>query len=215
MKALRYLAGTAVGGLVLFFLAWSVVGYMSNKGVAEPAYMVEKQASDYEIRYYAPHLRAEVALEGGYRETLYGGFRQLADFIFGNNTASQKVDMTAPVISETSQKIAMTAPVLSETSETGNRRIISFIMPREYSLETLPRPNNPAVIIRKIDEQRLAALLFGGYATEDRANGKIRKLKAALERDGVKMTGEAQVAQYNPPWTPFWMRRNEILIPVE
>ena len=215
MKALRYLMVTALVGMIVLLLAWSVVGYMSNSGVAEPVYSVEKQAPDYEVRFYAPHLRAEVSLEGGYRETLYGGFQRLADFIFGNNTASQKVDMTAPVISESSQKIAMTAPVLSETSEAGSRRIISFIMPREYSLETLPRPNNPEVTIRKIDEQRVAALRFGGYATEDRANRKIQRLKAALERDGVKLTGEAQVAQYNPPWTPPWMRRNEILIPVE
>lgn len=215
MKKTRRIVAAAAVVLAALFLAWSVVGYMSNRSVAEPVYKIEKQAPDYEVRFYAPHLRAEVILEGGYRETLYGGFKRLADFIFGNNTASEKVDMTAPVISESSQKIAMTAPVLLETSETGNRRIISFIMPREYSLETLPRPNNPEVTIRKIDEQRLAALRFGGYATEDRANGKIRELKAALERDGLKITGEAQVAQYNPPWTPLWMRRNEIWIPVE
>lgn len=210
---IKKLLALCIAGAVIILGIWSIAGYMSNKGVEEPPFMVETQASDYEIRYYSVQLRAEVVMEGNYREALYGGFRVLADYIFGNNTTSQSISMTAPVTAEASQKIPMTAPVLLAGAE--NRHVIAFIMPRIYSLESLPKPNNPDITIKKIEERRVAAVRFGGYATEGRVNKKVKALKSALERDGVTMTGEAQVAQYNPPWTPPWMRRNEILIPVE
>lgn len=212
MRWIKKLLVMCIVGGVIVFGVWSIAGYLSNKGVEEPPFMIETQASDYEIRYYSVQLRAEVVVVGNYREALYGGFRALADYIFGNTTTSQNISMTAPVTAEASQKIAMTAPVLLAGTE--NRHVIAFIMPRSYSLETLPKPNNPDITIKKIAERRMAAVRFGGYATEGRANRKIKELKTALKRDGIAMTGEAQVAQYNPPWTPPWMRRNEILIPV-
>lgn len=212
MRWIKKLFALLAAGGVIVFGVWSIVGYMSNRDVEEPPFMIETEASDYEIRYYSVQLRAEVVVEGNYREALYGGFRVLADYIFGNNTVSQNISMTAPVTAEASQKIPMTAPVLLAGAE--NRHVIAFIMPRIYSLESLPKPNNPDITLKKIEERRVVAVRFGGYATESRVNRKIRELKAALERDGIAMTGEAQVAQYNPPWTPPWMRRNEILIPV-
>lgn len=213
MLWIRKLLALCAAGALIVSGVWTIAGYMSNKGVEEPPFMIEKQTSKYEIRYYPVQIRAEVVIAGNYREALYGGFRKLADYIFGNNAASQSISMTAPVTTEMSQKIAMTAPVL--LAELENRYVISFIMPRNYSLETLPKPGNPEITIRKIVERRVAAVRFGGYATESRVTKKIRALKSALEHDGVTMAGAAQVAQYNPPWTPPWMRRNEILIPVE
>ena len=215
MNPRRVAVATMALVLVVVLGAWIVVGYMETKDIEEPAYTVVEEKADYEIRLYEPQLRAEVTIEGAYRESLYAGFPILASFIFGNNSAQKEISMTAPVISETVHKIAMTAPVMHEVQEKGNRHVIAFVMPAEFSLETLPKPVSDDVIIREIGKGRVAAVRFGGYATEGRSNRRISELKAALERDGVPMLGEAQIAQYNPPWTPPFMRRNEILIPVE
>lgn len=215
MRKAYVVMATAAILLAVLLGAWSVIGYMDTKDIEEPVYTVVNKGAGYEIRAYAPQIRAEVVLEGSYRESLYGGFRQLADFIFGNNTTNTGIDMTAPVISEKSQKIAMTAPVLHEQNDGQDKHVVSFIMPGAYTMETLPRPNNSAVTLRQIPEQRFAVVKFRGYATEGRANRRIKNLIRALERDGIAIRGQAQIAQYNPPWTPPYMRRNEILIPIE
>ncbi|HNT86334.1 MAG TPA: heme-binding protein [Candidatus Hydrogenedentes bacterium] len=208
--------GAIVAGVVVVLLgAWTAVGYTSAKGIETPQYTVVREADGYAIREYAGYIRAEVTLTGKYRETLYGGFREVADYIFGNNSQRADIAMTAPVMSEKSGKIAMTAPVLHEKGDSEASYSVAFIMPREYSMETLPRPNNPKVRLREIVSQRFAVLEFGGYATERRARKKTERLVSMLERDGVRAVGEPIVAQYDPPWTPFYMRRNEIHVPVE
>lgn len=210
----KIMTGLAVGIAVALVGAWTAVGYLSTKGIEEPAHTVVEKKRGYEIREYAPYIRAEVTLEGAYRDTLYGGFRQVADYIFGNNTKSEKVAMTAPVIQEKSEKIAMTAPVIQEAGEGKNTYTVAFVMPREYTLETLPKPNNPNVAFREVPARRFAVLKFGGYATERRVERKKAQLIKSLDRDGVKAAGTALVAQYDPPWTPFYMRRNEIQVPL-
>lgn len=194
------MTGVAVGIAVALVGAWTAVGYMSTKGIEEPAHKVVDKKRGYEIREYAPYIRAEVTLEGAYRDTLYGGFRQVADYIFGNNTKSEKV--------------AMTAPVIQEAGEGKNTYTVAFVMPKEYTLETLPKPNNPNVAFREVPARRFAVLKFGGYATERRVERKKAQLFKSLGRDGVKAAGTALVAQYDPPWTPFYMRRNEIQVPL-
>lgn len=211
----KRILGWTLGAMgVLALAGWSAVGYASTKDIEEPAYTVAAEKDGYEIREYAGYIRGEVTLEGKYRETLYDGFRNVADYIFGNNTARGEIAMTAPVMQETaSQKIAMTAPVLQDQQGDG-RYTVAFVMPSSFTMETLPRPNNPAVTLREVPRQRFAVLKFGWYATEDRAAKKIEKLKGHLTRDGLVAAGEPIVAQYDPPWTPPFMRRNEIHIPL-
>jgi SOUL heme-binding protein len=208
----------AVGVLVIIFGAWTTVGYVSTKGIETPAYDVLTEADGYDIREYRPQIRAEVTVSGDYGEALNAGFRKVADYIFGNNTSNAKVAMTAPVLTEgpsgDSRKIAMTAPVVHEGDVSGRTHTIAFVMPGEYTMETLPRPNNPEVTLREVPSRRFAVLTFRGYATESRVTKKTAKIKSALERDGVEVSGEPTVAQYDPPWTPPYMRQNEIWIPV-
>lgn len=211
----RIMGAIIAGAVVVLFGAWTVVGYTSTKDIETPQYTVVREADGYEIREYGGYIRAEVTLQGAYRETLYGGFREVADYIFGNNTGSADIAMTAPVISEKSQKIAMTAPVLQEKGSAESSYTVAFIMPRAYTMASLPRPNNPNVQLREVPPQRFAVLEFGGYATERRAQRKIERLQEALDRDGVVTAGSPIVAQYDPPWTPFYMRHNEIQVPVE
>lgn len=214
-----FAAGVALLFAFILLGVWTAAGYAGTENIETPKYTVLGEGSGYELREYAGHIRAEVTLEGEYRDTLYAGFRKVADYIFGNNSPNAKIAMTAPVLQEESApsaKIAMTAPVLQEPAgESGGRHTVSFIMPSEYTMDSLPRPNNPEVVLREVPPHRMAAVAFAGYATEGAVKKKTAALLAALARDGVTVTGTPQTAQYNPPWTPPYMRKNEILVPVE
>lgn len=200
---------------------WITIGIVSVAGVETPSYELESEHDGYEIRQYAPYIAAEVKMEGTFRESMNGGFRKLADYIFGNNTkvenegvgSSGKIEMTAPVIEReaTAQEIEMTAPVMEQNSQ-GDVRIISFIMPSEYSMETLPRPNNPDVTLVEVPAKRFAVIQFSGNVSHEKAKEKKQSLLAMLERDRRVVTGQPMLAQYDPPWTPPLMRRNEVLV---
>jgi len=203
--------------IVLLLAAWTVVGYLPTKDIETPTYRVLETKKGYEIREYEPYIVAEVTLDGSYRQSLYGGFGKVADYIFGNNTKGGAIDMTAPVLQSekpSSEKIAMTSPVLHEESDAGGGYTIAFVMPSEYTMATLPKPNNPEVKLREVPAKRFAVLRFGGYATSGRTARKTKALVSNLARDGVKTTGKPVVAQYNPPWTPPYMRRNEIMLEI-
>jgi len=218
MNGLKVRKGRIAMGLLAAVLlgllgAWSAVGYASTKGIETPAYKVIEKANEYEIREYAPYIRAEVTVEGQYNEAINKGFRRVADYIFGNNTSRAGIAMTAPVLTEkASEKIAMTAPVLTEPAGAQDRYVVAFVMPAEYTLETLPTPNNQEVTLRQVPATRFAVLSFGGYATDKRCKKKIEQLTAALARDGKATQGEPSIAQFDPPWTPPFMRENEIQI---
>lgn len=194
--------------------AWSAVGYASTAGIETPAYTVVSKARGYEIREYPGFIRAEVTVPGPYDEAINRGFRAVAGYIFGGNTAKAGIAMTAPVLAEKkSQEIAMTAPVLAERAEGAEEQYtVSFVMPKEWTMATLPVPDNAAVTLREVPKTRYAVLKFRGYAQAKRCEAKKAALRKALERDGVATLGEPIVAQYDPPWTPPFMRKNEIQI---
>lgn len=185
--------------------------------VKEPAYTVLSRQDEVELREYAPLIRAETVVQGPYKDSLNDGFRILASYIFGGNTGSQKIAMTAPVGAEVAgspgEQIAMTAPVGAEATETGWR--VSFVMPAEYTMDTLPRPLDPRVTLREVPSHRVAALRFRGWAGEASVLERKAELAEALAALGLEPAGEPVVAQYNPPWTVPFLRRNEILVPVQ
>jgi len=202
--------------------AWIAVGYASVAGIETPSYEIEAEHEGYAIRRYAPHLVAEVTVEGDFESALNGGFRQLADYIFGNNTApggaQAEIAMTAPVQERRVQgeAIAMTAPVQEQAAADGKgAHVVSFVMPSTYTVETLPKPNNPRVRIVEIPETRYAVLSFSGRVPEKRAAEKKAELAQKLAADGYTAIGEPILCQYNPPWTPPFMRKNEVWIEVE
>jgi len=213
--------------LVLFTLlilplgVWVAVGIASTSGVATPAYTVLSEHDGYEIREYAPQLVAEVIVEGDFEASLNRGFRKLAGFIFGDNTApsgtgdAQPIAMTAPVLEEsaTSSPIAMTAPVLEEV-EGDDRRKVTFVMPAEYTLATIPKPKDPDVRLVEVPARRYAASRFSGWVDGEKAARMKARLLENLSRDKQASEGVPALAQYDPPWTPPFMRRNEILVPL-
>jgi hypothetical protein len=202
--------------LLLGFAALSVFmgGAMANE---EPRYEVIKKDNDFEVRRYQPMIIAEVLVTGTLSEASNKGFRQIADFIFGNNEdpvkkQSEKIAMTAPVTMEadTSSKIAMTAPVTMEG--TGGAWKMAFVMPSKFTMDTLPKPKNTNIIIKQIPSQQLAVVTFSGWVDEEKLAAQTTRLNEWIAKNGLKSSGSVQLSRYNPPWTlPFW-RRNEIWV---
>jgi hypothetical protein len=182
--------------------------------VEEPAFKTVLKDGNFEIRDYPPLVVAEVTVSGRQKEAASKGFRLLAGYIFGGNKRRQSIAMTAPVAqAPSSEKIAMTAPV-TQIANAGTW-IVRFTMPRNYTLDTLPQPNDPKVELRLLPAQRVAVLRFSGLAGEGDVDAKTTELVAATKAHNLRAIGPVSLAQYNPPWTPWFMRRNEVMIPVE
>ncbi len=177
-------------------------------------YTVVRANKEYEVRLYPAHIVAQTVVQGPYRRALNQGFRIVAGYIFGGNRKKERIAMTAPVVEQKmSERIAMTAPVLASIE--GESHTISFGMPRSYTLATLPTPTDPRVKIVTVPEKKMAVIRFSWLRTADHVEAKKRKLLAALTRDNVVTHGEPQYAGYNPPWTPPWMTRHEVLVEIE
>jgi len=196
-------------GVVLLGAAlWGPI--VSN--VEHPKYKVAERSGDIEIRDYAPMIVAEAEVWGERREAISMGFRIIADYIFGNNTAAQKVPMTAPVTQQGSEKIAMTAPVTQQGD--GDKWRVRFVMPSSYTMDTLPKPNNPAVALEEIPAKRFAVIRFSGMAGEESLRRHTQELNDFLSPKNLTPLSQPTYAFYNPPWTLPFLRRNEVLIEV-
>ncbi|MFQ6547518.1 SOUL family heme-binding protein [Aestuariibius sp. 2305UL40-4] len=179
-------------------------------GLELPPYQVVARDGAVEVRDYAPHILAEVTVEGERRAALTQGFRVLARYIFGGNQAADKIAMTAPVAQ--SEKIEMTAPV-AQTGD-GARWTVTFMMPARYSLETLPQPESAAVVLRQEPASRQAVRRFSGRATERRLAEEEAALLQWMAGQGLEATGPVAHYYYDDPFTLPSRRRNEVAFPV-
>jgi hypothetical protein len=191
--------------------------------IEEPKYIVLEKSEPFELRSYAPRIVAEVKVEGDLDAASSQGFRLIAAYIFGKNQVSEKIAMTAPVGIESSDqnksaKIAMTVPVAIEGGKSfedaSNQWTVSFVMPSEYTLATLPKPLNSEVKIRVVPAEKRAVITFSGFNSAEKAQAKTQLLQDWIKTKNLKTTGDPQFARYNPPWSLPFMRRNEILIQV-
>ena len=180
--------------------------------VEQPKYQVVESSGNIEIRDYAPQIVAEAEVAGDRHDAIGKGFRIIADYIFGNNTSAQKVPMTAPVTQQGSEKIAMTAPVTQQGD--GNIWRVRFVMPSNYTMETLPKPNNPAVKLKEIGARRYAAIRFSGMAGEDSLKRRTEELNAFISAKNLTPLSAPTYAFYNPPWTLPFLRRNEVMVEI-
>ena len=138
----------------------------------------------------------------------------LAGYIFGGNKRRQSIAMTAPVAQEpSSEKIAMTAPV-TQIKNAGTWTV-RFTMPSAYTLQMLPEPNDPKVQLRSLPATRFAVLRFSGWALPHSVAAKSAELIAATKAHKLLVSGSITLAQYNPPWTIWFLRRNEVMVPVQ
>ena len=182
----------------------------------EPEFTVLFQEGNLEIREYEPRIIAHVKTTGNFDDASSKGFKMLADFIFGNNTinnTSKKISMTAPVsASLSSKKISMTAPVLAENNN--NEWSIAFVMPKEFTIETLPVPNNQNIRITALPKEKFAVIVFSGLVRESSYNKKVNLLNEFIKKKKLIPLSTIQIARYNPPWTLPFFRRNELLIKI-
>jgi hypothetical protein len=181
--------------------------------IEEPKFTLAIKDGAFELRDYAATVVAEVTVTGDQQEASRKGFRLLAGYIFGGNRAQAKIAMTAPVTKiANGQKIAMTAPVTQIAG--GGDWLVRFTMPGRYALADLPIPNDPAVTLRALPPARLAVLRFSGLAGEAKVAAMTESLWAMVEARGLVPIGPSSIARYNPPWTPWFLRRNEVMVPV-
>ena len=183
--------------------------------IEEPGFDLLEKTEPYELRAYKPRIVAETIIPGSLKNASSAGFKRIANYIFGNNASrsgeSQKISMTAPVsMVPKLEKISMTAPVNMEQSEKQWR--MQFFMPSQYTMDNLPKPNNPAVTLRTLPASTFAVLRFSGLAGEEKTADKTADLLAWLKDRGIKPTGEPVLARYNPPWTLPFLRRNEVMV---
>ncbi len=167
--------------------------------VEEPLYEVERRVDGLEVRDYPAVVVAETDVEGTYRESISSGFRRLAGYIFGRNSPQQKIAMTAPV---------------GAIPHARDRWTISFVMPASRPIDTLPRPLDDRVHLRQLERRHVAVLRFRGRAGERQLRAREAELSERLARAGLRATGEPQLAQYNPPWIPGPLRRNEMIVAI-
>jgi hypothetical protein len=198
---------------LISFIAFLFTGAVM--ATEEPKYNLIQQSGDVELREYAPKIIAETVVSGDLDDASSKGFKRIADYIFGNNTAptggKEKIAMTAPVTMEAqSEKIGMTTPVTMQKTE-GMWRM-HFVMPSQYTMETLPKPNNPAVTLRQLPSQRYAVIRFSWFAGEEKVVKKTSELLTWMKHNNITPKGSPELARYNPPWTPPFLRRNEVMI---
>ena len=194
-------------GLCLMFLGAAV------QAIEEPSYTVVKQYGTFEVRTYAPYVVAEVLVPGPEQEAGNQGFRLLAAYIFGGNVSQQTMAMTAPVTQVAqSEKIAMTAPVTQQAEAEGF--LVQFKMPSAYTLATLPKPLDERVRLREVAPATYAVIRFSGMWTDANYQRHLSALQKGMSDNGLSPLGPPIYARYNAPFTPWFLRRNEIWVPV-
>lgn len=200
--------------LAVIVVLWSIWGFFGSR-VEQAEYTLVRKNKNYEVRTYPRHIVAQVTVPGDYTGAMNSGFSIVAGYIFGGNTKSEKIAMTAPVVEKSgiSEKIAMTAPVVVAGDE--GSRTISFGMPKGYTLETLPVPNDKRVQIVEIPEKNFAVARFYGYRNSSMIEKATKELKEKLVEDKIEIVGSPSYAGYNAPGTPPWMARNEVLIEIK
>jgi hypothetical protein len=179
--------------------------------VEEAEYRVVRGDGPIEIRDYAPSVVAETVVDGSLERAGSRAFRTLFRYIDGANSARREIAMTAPVSQQpAAEKIAMTAPVSQQRAADG--WAVSFMLPAEYTIDTAPRPTDPAVTLRAIPAHRAAAIRYSGTWSEQRYADHLRTLRGWLEAEGLEAAGEPVWARYDAPYVPWFLRRNEILL---
>ena len=210
---MRALSCDRLVGMILFAVLPLVI-LNSAMAIEKARYTVVEKEDDFELRQYEARIVAETYVEGSLKESGDDGFRRLYNYISGDNKKKQSISMTAPVGQEAgSEKIAMTAPVTQEKKDSQWR--ITFIMPATYTLETLPQPTDERVKLLKEPGRLMAAVRYSGTWSEASYQKNKSLLEKYIQKRGWTQKGAAVWARYDPPFMPWFLRRNEVLIPIE
>lgn len=178
-------------------------------------YDVLEHRDGFELRRYPTHLVAEVEVDGSFEDAGNGAFRILFRYIAGDNQSQQKVAMTAPVVQEegASEKVAMTAPVVQ--SRAGQGYVVAFVLPESMTPDTAPVPTDPRVVVRSVPQRVAAAARYSGRWTQSSYDRHLTELVGAVRAAGFVPVGAARFARFDPPYKPWFLRRNEVIQDVE
>lgn len=179
-------------------------------------YRVVAKHPGLEVRRYEACVVAEVVVTASAEDAANRAFRSLAGYIGGRNRGKRSIAMTAPVLQQPAdgRSIAMTAPVLQREADESGQFVVGFVMPAKESIDTLPEPMDPAVSLRTVPLGFVAARRYSGRWTEERFSENLAALDRAVRDAGLVVTGPPQWARYDPPWKPWFLRRNEVLRPI-
>lgn len=180
--------------------------------IEEPAFRALEQRGAFELREYAPYLLAETSVDADFMEAGNAAFGRLFRYISGANRSQRKLAMTAPVTQSAGEKISMTAPVQQVVD--GRQFRVGFIVPSQYTLDTVPQPTDPRVKIRRVEGGLVAVWRYSGRWTEANFREHEQLLREELGRRGLLAQGEAVIARYNSPFALPMLRRNEVQLPV-
>ena len=202
---------TMITSIIALFLIVGVLAGPVISNVEKPDYKIIQSEQNIEIRQYEPMIIAEVEVDGKREDAIRDGFRLIADYIFGNNTVEQNISMTAPV--QQKEKIAMTSPVQQQLA--GKSWQISFVMPSEYSIESLPVPNNNRVRLKEILTKKFVVIEFSGSNSNENVIGHENQLMKYIKANQINFIGSPKYAFYNAPLTLPLLRRNEVMIEIK
>lgn len=190
-----------------------VVNAPNTQAADEPGYKITRYVGTYEVRAYEPHVVAEVLASGTANEAGNKAFPILAGYIFGKNKATLKLPMTAPVTQANAPvKLPMTAPVTQAATASGY--VVQFILPRGVTLASAPEPLDPRVTVREVPGFEVAVIRYSGFWTDTNYQEHLKRLQNALTAAHETWSGDPVYARYNAPFTPWFMRRNEIWLHV-
>lgn len=183
--------------------------------------MTEQQPYDvvriwpaFELRRYSTHAVAEVTVSAGFADAGNRAFRSLFGYLSGDNTAKRKVAMTAPVVQAAAPGgIAMTAPVVQSASGEGSF-VIAFVLPAAMTAMTAPEPTRPEVSIREVPSALSAVVRYSGRWTRESYERHCAELLASVAEAGLTPVGDPRFARFDPPYTPWFLRRNEVAVDV-
>jgi hypothetical protein len=216
--------------LLAFATALTVAATASpSHAIEEPAFQVLQKLDGFELRQYAPYVVAEVVVSGPADEAGNAGFRLLAGYIFGKNKGEKKLAMTAPVTQSaatappsspasasakdpTPTKLEMTAPVTQAAVAGGY--LVQFVLPKDVTLESAPEPLDARVKLRLMPAQKVAVITYSGFWSEANYAEHLQLLKDALGKAQMAWSGEPVLSRYDPPFMPWFLRRNEIWLAV-
>ena len=200
-------------GITLCITLLLALTTMPAQAIEEPDYAVVQKTEIFEVRQYEPYLVAEVLVPGPASQAGSQGFSLLGGYIFGKNKGERKLQMTAPVTQipvepPTPIKLEMTAPVTQAATSGGF--LVQFVMPKGYTLATLPEPLDAKVKLREVPGNRVAVIRFSGSWSQSLYEEKLQTLRSAVAAAGLATDGEAISSRYNSPFSLPFMRRNEI-----
>jgi predicted transcriptional regulator YdeE len=186
----------------------------ATMGIEKAKYTVLEKKGSLELRQYEPQMIAETTVDADFDQAGNMAFNRLYNYISGRNITQESIRMTAPVNQTASaEKIPMTAPVNQQ--QTQGKYVVSFLMPAKYSLETIPQPLDPSVQIRQVPARKIAAIRYSGTWSQKRYEQKKTILESFIQEKGLNPTDQPIFARYDPPFQLWFLRRNEVLIPVD